>query len=96
MGHQRSFSLASNISRSDIHILAVDDSPDIREYFLRVMSALDLRCDVAVGGAEALSMIEARRGKPYNVFFVDWHIQFFCLWRYFARCRCRRLRRRRR
>jgi signal transduction histidine kinase/DNA-binding response OmpR family regulator/HPt (histidine-containing phosphotransfer) domain-containing protein len=63
--------LSSNISRSEIRILAVDDSSDIRKYFLRIMSALDLPCDVAADGTEALAMIEACHDKLYNVFFVD-------------------------
>jgi signal transduction histidine kinase/CheY-like chemotaxis protein len=66
--------LSSNISRSEIRILAVDDSPDIREYFMHIMSALGLPCDVAAGGLEALTMMEAHRATPYNVFFVDWQM----------------------
>jgi signal transduction histidine kinase/CheY-like chemotaxis protein/HPt (histidine-containing phosphotransfer) domain-containing protein len=66
--------LAGNISRSELRILAVDDCADIREYFLHIMAALGLPCDVAVSGAEALAMIEDRRGEPYNVFFVDWQM----------------------
>jgi len=60
------------INKEDMHVLAVDDSPEIREYFTDVMTSLELSYDVAADGYEALNMIINRKDKPYNIFFVDW------------------------
>ena len=60
------------INRDDIYVLAVDDSQEIRDYFMHVMPAMGLRCDVAADGATALRMIEQTKEKPYNIFFLDW------------------------
>jgi len=78
-GKKQMISLASKadkikINRDDIHILAVNSSPDTKEYLLDVMEALNLSCDVAAGGEEALEAIRQSWEKPYNVFFIDWHI----------------------
>ncbi len=54
----------------DVHILAVDDEPDVLEFFVRVSDDKGFRCDVARSGVEALAMIEA--DSSYNIFFVDW------------------------
>jgi signal transduction histidine kinase/CheY-like chemotaxis protein len=62
------------INKDDIRILAVDDAPEIREYFANVMDAFALTCHVASGGDEALHMINNNREKPYNIFFVDWQM----------------------
>lgn len=62
------------LSKNDIHILAVDDSRDIRNYFDHVMEALGLSCDVAEDAYKALSMIENSKAKPYNIFFIDWQM----------------------
>ena len=61
------------INRENINILAVDDSEDIRNYFLRVMEAFRLSCDVAPGGPQALHMIKSAE-RPYNVFFINWQM----------------------
>lgn len=62
-------------NKDEIRILIVDDSPEIRSYFLHVMAALELSCDVAKSGSEALSMTENSKGKkPYSIFFIDWQM----------------------
>jgi signal transduction histidine kinase/DNA-binding response OmpR family regulator len=66
--------LSPKIKRENLRILAVDDSVETRDYFIHVMSALRLPCDVASGGTEALEMIAASAGRPYNIFFVDWQM----------------------
>ena len=66
--------LLSNVEVENLHILAVDDSSETREYFVHVMEALKIPCDVAGGGAEALEMIKNTEDKPYNIFFIDWQM----------------------
>ena len=66
--------VSQKINRENLRILAVDDSPVAREYFIHLMANLGLRCDVAESGGEALEMIyaAAKSGEPYNFFFLDW------------------------
>ncbi|MCL2705277.1 MAG: bacteriohemerythrin [Spirochaetaceae bacterium] len=66
--------LLANIRPEDISILAVDDSIEIRYYFINIMKALKLSCDVANGGEEALEMLRRSKEKPYNIFFVEWQM----------------------
>ena len=66
--------LLKEINREKIHILAVDDSEDIRSYFTHVMETLKLSCDTASGGAQAVDMIKNTAERPYNIFFVDWQM----------------------
>jgi len=62
------------INKEEIHILAVDDSKEIRDYFTYVMSTFELSCDVAADGYEALQMIADSKDNPYNIFFIDWQM----------------------
>ncbi len=55
----------------NIRILAVDDSPEVLEYFMHMGDTLGLPCDVAASGKEALQKLKAAR-KPYQIIFVDW------------------------
>jgi len=61
-----------NVKKDEIRILAVDDAPEIREYFTEVMGAFGMACDVAADGFEAMEMVQNCEGKPYNIFFIDW------------------------
>jgi signal transduction histidine kinase/CheY-like chemotaxis protein len=53
-----------------VRVLAVDDDPDIREYFGDIAGRLGFACDTAASGAEALAMIDTN--GVYDVYFVDW------------------------
>ena len=66
--------ISSKIDKNNIRILAVDDSKETLSCFSRVMRAHGLPCDVAENGADALDMIQQCEGKPYNIFFIDWHM----------------------
>ena len=66
--------LFAHIKAEEMRVLAVDDSSETREYFIHVMEALKISCDVASGGEEALGMIRNAGYKPYNIFFVDWQM----------------------
>ena len=63
--------LSEGVSWETVRILAVDDSPEVREFFLGIADSLHLHCDVAENAEEALSMI-GRVEEPYNLIFVDW------------------------
>jgi len=65
--------LMTSINLEEIRILAVDESADVRDYFVNVMEGFKLSCDVAADGAEALDMVKST-DKPYNMFFIDWHM----------------------
>ena len=66
--------LLEKINKDEIHILAVDDSEEIRNYFTNIMGALKLSCDVASGGPQAVHLVTNSVEKPYNIFFIDWQM----------------------
>ena len=64
--------LGEGVLWENIRILAVDDEPEVREFFTDTLSSLGVSCDVAKSGEEALEMIA--RGDDYNIFFADWKL----------------------
>ncbi len=66
--------LRKDIKVKNLRVLVVDDSPEIREYFERVMESFHIYCDVADSGQQAINLMKASilARKPYNVVFVDW------------------------
>ncbi|MDR2669484.1 MAG: response regulator [Desulfovibrio sp.] len=62
--------LLEGVDWDTVRVLAVDDDPEILQYFARLAEQLGFACDTATGGAEALRMIE--RNGPYDLNFVDW------------------------
>ncbi len=59
---------------SDVRILVVDDSEDVRLYFTGILQNFGLSCDTAASGREAISMVKHAldAGTPYTLVFVDW------------------------
>jgi CheY-like chemotaxis protein len=55
---------------SAVHVLAVDDDPDVREYFSEIAVRLGFSCETASGGEEALELINKK--GAYDMYFVDW------------------------
>jgi len=55
---------------SAVRVLAVDDDPDIREYFSVTAKRIGFQCDIAASGDEALQLIDNNGG--YGIYFVDW------------------------
>jgi PAS domain S-box-containing protein len=70
-GEQRSL-LAPGVNWDTIRVLAVDDTPEIREHFLEITHRLGLTCDIAANGEEACSMIE--QNGSYDMYFIDWNM----------------------
>lgn len=68
--------LLSKIDRSNLKILAVDDSAETTEYFKHVMAGFSLDCDTAGSGSEAVEAVKRsiNEGKPYNIIFLDWRM----------------------
>ena len=64
--------LAEGINWDNIRILAVDDDPEIRVFFKEVADALDIHCDVAANGVEAVEAMS--HGGNYDVYFFDWKL----------------------
>jgi len=60
----------NSVNWQNVRILAVDDDPDILEYFEKLMKEFGAYCDAASGGEEALRLVAAN--APYNICFVDW------------------------
>jgi len=58
------------VNWEELHMLAIDGDEAIREYFQNIARQLNIRCEVAAGGAEALEMLSADSG--YDLVFVDW------------------------
>ncbi|MDR3271426.1 MAG: response regulator [Peptococcaceae bacterium] len=66
-------SLRPNICWENMRILMVDDEPVLREYFYDTVSQMNVYCDVAGSGAEALQLIK-EHAEPYDSFFIDWNL----------------------
>jgi PAS domain S-box-containing protein len=61
--------LRPGINRGNLRILAVDDAPEILEYFAEIARQFGISCDVASDGEEAIARIG--QNGPYDLYFVD-------------------------
>ena len=64
--------LDSSVNWGNIRIFAVDDEPEIREFFSAVSENLGIFCTVAASGEEAAELIE--KNSAYNIYFLDWKL----------------------
>jgi len=55
---------------SSVRILVVDDDPELLEHFKIMADQTGVACDTAIGGREALRLIESN--GAYNMYFIDW------------------------
>jgi CheY-like chemotaxis protein len=62
--------LDPGINWSNVRILAVDDAPEILEYFRELVKRIGVTCDVAANGEEARALVEQK--GSYDIYFVDW------------------------
>ena len=69
-GHKHLFE--SGVNWGNIRIFAVDDEPEIREFFLDTSASLGISCEVAASGEEAVEKLA--RENNYNIFFIDWKL----------------------
>jgi len=59
-----------SVSMSNMRVLAVDDMPEIREYFLEIAHQLNFHCDTAGSSKETLELI--KKNGNYNICFIGW------------------------
>jgi PAS domain S-box-containing protein len=59
-----------SVNMSNMRVLAVDDMPEVCDYFTEIAHRLHFHCDVAKSGQEALEMIN--KNGNYNICFIDW------------------------
>lgn len=64
--------LSPGVDWESLRVLAVDDAPEVREYFLNLASSVGLSCEVAATGFEAIKRIEENGENPFNIVFADW------------------------
>ncbi len=64
--------LPEGVTWKNLRVLAVDDSPDVREYFQNIAQSLGFYCEVAEDGYVASRMIEEHKDNPFHIIFVDW------------------------
>jgi len=62
--------LDSGVNLSNVRIMAVDDDKDILDYFRDIAGGFGIFCDTAIGGEEALALVE--QNSHYHIYFVDW------------------------
>ena len=62
--------LAEGVNWGNIRIFAVDDEPEIREFFKSMADHLGIHCTVAASGEEAAEMLA--REDDYDIYFLDW------------------------
>jgi PAS domain S-box-containing protein len=61
--------LFSGFDWSNIRLLAVDDDPEVQEYFVQIAESFGIACDAAGGGEETLKLVQ---NNNYDIIFVDW------------------------
>jgi CheY-like chemotaxis protein len=64
--------LDASIDWSQVQILAVDDDPDILEYFTLISARIGIQCTTAASAQEALELL--CKDNSYKVIFVDWRM----------------------
>ncbi|MDR1250005.1 MAG: response regulator [Treponema sp.] len=71
-GTKKSSAKRNVLQLDTLQALVVDDSEDLREYFLSMATKIGFRCDAAEGGEAAEKLLE--EGRRYDIFFVDWRM----------------------
>jgi len=64
--------LAEGIDWNNIRIFAVDDEPEVREFFMNTAANLGIVCHVAASGEEASELLALE--DNYDIYFLDWNL----------------------
>ena len=67
---ERKKMLDESVNWGNIRIFAVDDEPEIREFFEAVSENLGISCTVAADADEAAKLLE--EDDSYDIYFLDW------------------------
>jgi CheY-like chemotaxis protein len=59
------------VSWENLRLLAVDDTPDVLEYFAEFARIIGVACDAAESADAAYAAAE-RQNRPYDICFVNW------------------------
>lgn len=62
--------LNAGVSWKNLRVLAVDDDPEVLEYFKETSQAFGIECDLARSGAEAAALLQS--GVHHDIYFIDW------------------------
>ena len=62
--------LNPDVSWENLRVLAVDDDPEILEYFQKIAGGLGISCDTASSGEEAAVLLE--KNIWHDIYFIDW------------------------
>ncbi len=55
-----------------LRVLAVDDAPEVREYFEEVARSMGFICETAESGFAACERLDRDDEPPFQIIFVDW------------------------
>jgi len=58
------------VTWGNVTMMAVDDDPHILEYFKDIMKGFGKKCDTALNGNDALSLVG--KNGMYDIYFIDW------------------------
>ncbi len=64
--------LAKDVNWDNIRIFAVDDDREVRDFFMTVSANLEISCEVAASGEEAIDLLDKDCG--YDIYFIDWKL----------------------
>ncbi len=70
---QSRYVLKPGIEPHDLHLMIVDDAPDVLEYFSEIAARFGFSCLCASGGEEALALLR-ERSEPCHLYFVDYQM----------------------
>ncbi|MCL2277164.1 MAG: response regulator [Treponema sp.] len=62
--------LPPDINLKNVRVMAVDDDKEILDYFLEISREINIQCDVAVSGEDAIKLVE--KNGHYHIYFIDW------------------------
>ena len=69
---QKNWSQPLTYAHQQIRMLAVDDAPDVLDFFQHVAPELHVECTVATNAAEAEALIVQSADNPFQIVFIDW------------------------
>jgi len=69
---KQSHPLDYSVRWENLRILVVDDEPEVREFLEETLLSLNVTCETAKSGEEAVELI--LHGEEYNIIFVDWKL----------------------